>query len=327
MWKALFMLLLAVTAATPGEPPQRTTAQPSSSGRLTVHNKGIGGQNTAQGKARFEADVVALKPDYVFIYFGLNDTLNEPRFLPLDTFIANLVWMVDRARTAGIKPVLCTIHRVTEEPLLKRHRRESYGSEGPNGKIARYNAAIRRLAKEKDVPLADFAAVVQRNPSTVSADGVHLTAAGSRLLAQCFFDTIAPELQGHKTMVCLGDSVTWGAGLRGAGTAEGETYPAFLPAAERRQRGGKDRGHDDKPMGFRSRARAAPMDRTGAATAGASQHGVPDVRHGPEQPLRRRAAASACPLVSGGHRRQAPLDGRDHRRRQIGPRLRDPRVR
>ena len=159
----LLVAFLMIPAAIAGEPLQQASLE-ALSGRLTVHNKGIGGQNTEQGKARFEADVVALKPDYVFIYFGLNDTLNEPRFLPLDTFIANLVWMVDRARTAGIKPVLCTIHRVTEEPLLKRHRRESYGSEGPNGKIARYNAAIRQLAKEKDVPLADFAAVVQRNP-------------------------------------------------------------------------------------------------------------------------------------------------------------------
>jgi len=223
----LLVAFLMIPAAIAGEQLQQMP-HVASSGCLTVHNKGIGGQNTEQGKARFEADVVALKPDYVFIYFGLNDTLNEPRFLPLDTFIANLVWMVDRGRTAGIKPVLCTIHRVTEEPLLKRHRRESYGSEGPNGKIARYNAAIRQLAEEKDVPLADFAAVVQRNPSAVSADGVHLTAAGSRLLAQCFFDAIAPELQSHKTIVCLGDSVTWGAGLRGEGTAEGETYPAFL---------------------------------------------------------------------------------------------------
>jgi acyl-CoA thioesterase-1 len=228
---ALVMLLVPLRAGTTtiaGEPPQGTAAQTAAPDRLTVHNKGIGGQNTEQGKARFEADVLALKPDYVFIYFGLNDTLNEPRFLPLDKFIANLAWMAERACKAGIKPVLCTIHRVTEEPLLKRHRRESYGSEGPNGKIARYNAAIGQLAKDKDVPLADFAAVVQRNPSAVSTDGVHLTAAGSRLLAQCFFDTVASELQGHETIVCLGDSVTWGAGLRGAGTAEGETYPAFL---------------------------------------------------------------------------------------------------
>ena len=127
---------------------------------LNVHNKGIGGQNSEQGKARFGKDVVALKPDYVFIYFGLNDALNEPKFVTLEKFAANLGWMVDQARSTNIKPVLCTIHQVTEEPLLKRHKPESYGNEGPNGKITRYSAAIRKLAKEKNVPFADFAKAV-----------------------------------------------------------------------------------------------------------------------------------------------------------------------
>jgi len=201
---------------------------------LTVHNKGMGGQNTEQGRARFEKDVVALKPDYVFTYFGLNDTLNEPKFVTLERFIANLGWMVDQARAAGIKPVLCTIHRVIEEPLLKRHKRESYGSEGPNGKIARYNAAIRKLTREKSVPLVDFAEVVavasrdHPNTNIIWPDGVHLTPDGNRLLAKCFLDTVASQLTGKETIVCLGDSVTYGSGSKTAGTAEGETYPAFL---------------------------------------------------------------------------------------------------
>jgi acyl-CoA thioesterase-1 len=199
---------------------------------LTVYNKGIGGQNTKQGKARFERDVVALKPDYVFVYFGLNDALNEPQFVALEPFRAHLEWMIDRAQAAGIKPVVCSIHAVKEEPLLKRHKRESYGTEGPNGKLDRYNAALRKLAREKRVPLADFAAVVAQaeagGAAAVSPDGVHLTPAGNRLLAQCFFDTVAADLRGRETIVCLGDSVTYGANNKGAGTADGDTYPAML---------------------------------------------------------------------------------------------------
>jgi acyl-CoA thioesterase-1 len=198
---------------------------------LTVHNKGIGGHNSDRGRARFEKDVVALKPGYVFIYFGLNDTLNEPAFVPLDRFIANLTWMIARARAAHVEPVLCTIHRVTEEPLLKRHKRESYGTEGPNGKIARYNAALRALARAAHVRLADFAAAVDAappSPAIVSPDGVHLTADGYRFLARCFLDAVSPQLKGNETIVCLGDSVTFGAGMKGKGTADGETYPAFL---------------------------------------------------------------------------------------------------
>lgn len=207
----------------------------STQAQLTVYNKGIGGQNSAQGRARFDKDVLALRPDYVFIYFGLNDTLNEPAFLPLDKYIANLEWMTERARKAGVKTLICTIHRVAEEPLYKRHKRESYGDEGPNGKITRYNIAIRKLAKEKNVLLADFADVVEKVPEygrIVSADGVHLTPAGHELLAKVFISVVEKELKGHEKIVCLGDSVTFGAGAKGAGTAEGETYPAFLKRSE-----------------------------------------------------------------------------------------------
>lgn len=198
---------------------------------LVVHNKGIGGQNSAQGRARFDRDVLALKPDHVFIYFGLNDTLNEPRFLTVEQFVENLAWMVEQARRNKIHPVLCTIHPIGEEPLYKRHKRESYGKEGPNGKVGRYNAAVRELAKARDVPLADWAAEVARanaaGEKLVGADGVHLTVEGSRRLARCFRDA-ARDLKPGQTVVCIGDSVTWGAGMKGAGTADGQTYPAVL---------------------------------------------------------------------------------------------------
>ena len=208
-----------------------STCVSSTLAQLTVYNKGIGGQNSGQGRARFEKDVIALKPDYVFIYFGLNDTLNEPAFLPLEKFVANLEWMAGRTLESGINPVLCTIHRVSEEPLYKRHKRDSYGAEGPNGKVGRYNIAIRQLAKEKNIKLADFACVVEKAPEyskIVSSDGVHLTPAGYELLAKTFFGVINKELKGSAKIVCIGDSVTFGAGAKGAGTIEGETYPAFL---------------------------------------------------------------------------------------------------
>ncbi|MCX7825527.1 MAG: neutral/alkaline non-lysosomal ceramidase N-terminal domain-containing protein [Verrucomicrobiae bacterium] len=208
---------------------------------LTVHNKGIGGQNTVQGRARFERDVVVLRPGFVFIYFGLNDALNESKFVPLEKFIANLAWMVERARAAGIQPVLCTIHRVIEEPLLKRHKREAYGNEGPNGKIASYNAAIRQLARQKNVPLADFAGAVAASrdhpgASIIRPDGVHLGPDGNRLLARCFLDAVGGQLTGKENIVCFGDSVTYGAGSNSAATAEGDTYPTFLRQIQIRTR-------------------------------------------------------------------------------------------
>lgn len=231
-WSRLIALAvwLLVLTGRPGTGTAQETATPVNG--FTVYNKGVGGQNTEQGRARFARDVVQLKPDFVFIYFGLNDALNEPKFVPLDRFTENLKWMVNEARAHHIKPVLCTIHHVLEEPLLKRHKRESYGDEGPNGKIDRYNAAVRSLATSQSVPLADFAKAVAQarrtEPNVISPDGVHLTPAGNRLLAQTFAAVATPRLTGKEVIVCLGDSVTYGAGSKHAGTAEGDTYPGML---------------------------------------------------------------------------------------------------
>ena len=40
-----------------------------------------------------------------------------------------------------------------------------------------------------------------------------------------FFDVIASQLSGKETIVCCGDSLTFGYQNEGAGTSEGETYP------------------------------------------------------------------------------------------------------
>ncbi len=140
----------------------------------------------------------------------------------------NFGWMVDQARSAGIKPVVCTIHPIGEEALRKRHKKESYGDEGPNGKIDRYNKALRKIAKDKKVDVADFQAVVTKKKELVSADGVHLTPTGYKALAECFFNVVSGEIKAKATIVCLGDSVTWGARVKGSGTTTGETYPACL---------------------------------------------------------------------------------------------------
>jgi len=198
---------------------------------ITVYNKGIKGNNTEEGRARFVKDVADLHPAYVLIYFGANDALNEAKFVPLDRFTENLGWMIDQAQAAGIKPVLCTIHACAEKKLFERHPATLYGAEGPNGKVDRYNAAIRSVASTKSVPLADFAAQSKSAPADLKwlgPDGLHLTPDGYKLLAQTFLDVLKPDLAADQIVVCLGDSLTYGAMAKGQGTVEGETYPAWL---------------------------------------------------------------------------------------------------
>ena len=199
--------------------------------RLTVINHGRCGQNSGIVRARFADDVLRLtpKPDYAFIYIGMNDVINDNFFTPLDKYVDNMEWLIEQSRQGGIAPVVCTIHKVNEAVVYAHHPREKVGNETANGKRARYNAALRHLIVTKGVAIADFDSVTESMPeSDFISDGVHLTPAGNRLLARTFFDAISPKLGGAETIVCVGDSLTYGYGNQGAGTAEGDTYPSML---------------------------------------------------------------------------------------------------
>lgn len=210
--------------------PAKSAAAPGhTTNSLTVINKGSLGQNSESGRKKFEADVLNFKPDYVLIYIGMNDVINDRFFTPLDRYLENMTWMIEQARQAGIKPVICTLHHCVEAEIYKHHSRDKFGQETVTEKMDRYNAALKRLAVDQKVSLADFNAAAERVPqSELLSDGVHLTASGNKLLAKTFFDVIAPHLRGREKIVCYGDSLTYGYLNKGAGSSEGETYPAML---------------------------------------------------------------------------------------------------
>ncbi len=207
------------------------TATGSPAKPVSVINAGIGGQNSLQGRNRFIHDVVAIHPKYVLIYFGMNDTCNEPRFLSQQKYIGNVKWMVSTAHKNHIMPILSTIQHVDADRLMQRHRAGSFGAEGPNGKIDRYKQALRVFALKKKIALVDFTKVLDDagGPTVaISTDGVHLTAHGYSLLAAAFLHAIPGQLVAGDVIVCIGDSLTYGVPLRTEDHDSDQTYPAQL---------------------------------------------------------------------------------------------------
>jgi lysophospholipase L1-like esterase len=206
-------------------------AHSETANNLTVINKGRCGQNSQIVREKFEDDVLKLnpKPDYVFIFIVATDVINDRFFKTVEEHLENMTWMIEQARKADIKPVICTSHHVVENVVYEHHPREKFGNETVNEKIDRYNAALRKYAREQKIGLADFAvAAKDAAPSDLLSDGVHLTFQGNKILAKTFFDVVASQLNGQETIVCLGDSLTFGYLNKGSGTTEGETYPALL---------------------------------------------------------------------------------------------------
>jgi acyl-CoA thioesterase I len=113
---------------------------------LNVIVTAIGGENSESGAARFEKDVLSLRPDLVTLDYALND-----RALGLEK--AERAWsqMIEAAKSRGIKVILLT-------PTGDSSARWA----DPSDPLSRHAAQVRALAERHSVALADSLAAFER---------------------------------------------------------------------------------------------------------------------------------------------------------------------
>jgi lysophospholipase L1-like esterase len=104
-----------------------------------IINKGIGGNTLAQGRARYQTDVMDLKPDVIVIELGACDFWRAPR--PMDELASELEYMVGTARHAGMGVVIAScfgdVGQGDPSPEFVDERRSKYGLE-----IARFERQL-----------------------------------------------------------------------------------------------------------------------------------------------------------------------------------------
>lgn len=209
--------------------------------QVQVFNAGIGGNNTRQGVKRIDNLLRQYKPTVLVIGYGANDSVNSKAIVPEQEFKDNLTRMITQARKSGVRMiVLNACNPCIDSYLTARHK---YSDDlKPSERIKRYNKFIADTAAENDVIFNDFhAAVMQKGGATEnvqslirnianskSKDGLHVTADGAKLLAETVAGALDGKVRKDDRILCLGDSITYGAGLTGAGTITGQTYPAWL---------------------------------------------------------------------------------------------------
>jgi acyl-CoA thioesterase-1 len=201
---------------------------------IQVVNAGIGGENSAEVKARFHSAVTSNHATFVVIYVGMNDAVNERKFLPIRTSMRNIDWMRKDALDAGATAILVNVQHVDAARVRLRHDPKVYGAEGPNGRVDAFDAALEKLAAKRRIRLVDLRALVDDAGGAaprLSTDGVHFNRAGYSLLAKAVYAALRPHLAAGATVLCIGDSLTYGVGVRPIGASErapaGNFYPTY----------------------------------------------------------------------------------------------------
>lgn len=169
--------------------------------RFKVVNSGVGGNSAREAMARFERDVLAHHPDWVLLEFGGNndDPVVPSRRVTEDEFRGHLKVFRNRL-PAKTKVMVITFPSVVDERISSgREWYQQFG--GPNAALERFRVLTRTFAAEHGFPLVDLSEATRREIASengnryILADGVHLTAAGNRLLAEMVFDVLRKEFK------------------------------------------------------------------------------------------------------------------------------------
>jgi lysophospholipase L1-like esterase len=161
---------------------------------LAIHNSGRGGEETSQMLARFDTDVVAVRPAAVIIWGHINDIFRAPNgdmAAAAKRAMANHETMTDRAQAAGIEPLIATEVTLNERPgftnslarLIGRLLGKSSYQSRVSEHVRAVNEFLRELASRRGLRLLDLERAFddgngRRRREFSRDDGSHINDAG-----------------------------------------------------------------------------------------------------------------------------------------------------
>lgn len=215
----------------------------SSFSQPIILNKGIAGNNSGDLVARIDKDVIAEGADLVIIMVGTNDMINSHKLVSYSNYRDNYNLIISKLKDRGTKIVLMSLPPVDEKYVFKRHDASKY-KEGLNVKIDSANSIVKKIARDESLyfmdlnssfkssgsPSRDSSSLIINEANFGIEDGIHPTKDGYMFMAEIIYTYLKKQtlLENNKKIICFGDSITYGSYMIGAGTAEGDTYPAVL---------------------------------------------------------------------------------------------------
>lgn len=149
--------------------------------------KGIGGNKVYDLYLRMDEDVLALKPDVVVIYVGVNDVWHKSSYgtgTDPDKFVKFYEAIIRKIQAGGSKVVLCTPAAIGEKTDF---------SNAQDGDLNAYSQLIRDLATRQNLPLVDLRKAfldynlknnaANKDRGVLTNDRVHLNDLGNQFVA------------------------------------------------------------------------------------------------------------------------------------------------
>ncbi|MDH7461433.1 SGNH/GDSL hydrolase family protein [Chitinophagaceae bacterium 26-R-25] len=166
---------------------QNTINQGNLQDQYELIGAGIGGNKVYDLYLRLDDDVLAKKPDVVFIYIGVNDVWHKASYgtgTDQDKFEKFYQALIRKIQAIGARVIVCTPAVIGEK---------KNGENNQDSDLDKYSASIRKVANEFKVPVIDLRKVFTQynkdnNPQDSSkgiltVDGVHLNDKGNVLVA------------------------------------------------------------------------------------------------------------------------------------------------
>jgi lysophospholipase L1-like esterase len=159
--------------------------------RLRVVNMGCSGNTVRSLKARWQTDVVDLKPDWLSIMIGVNDVWRQfdlphqpEEHVGLKEYESTLDELVQKTLPLVEGLVLMTPYMIEPNPR-----------EPMRARMDQYGAVVKKLAKRHGTFLVDtqaaFNAVLRHmHPMTLAWDRIHPNSSGHMVLARAFLQSI-----------------------------------------------------------------------------------------------------------------------------------------
>ena len=162
------------SSRTGGYPPKLSSLLNGNGKPSVVVNRGISGEKTPGGLSRFDSVLASFPADIILIMEGTNDIRGG---LSVETTRHNLQAMIDKAKAAGVKPVLATLtpsDRAGSTTLIPQT----------------WNPMIISLASSNGIKLADQYAAIHGVWGSATADGLHPNDRGYQIVADTWYATI-----------------------------------------------------------------------------------------------------------------------------------------